>query len=57
MLGTAGVPNLLNTVVLAVADGLFGLDGSEREDELFISHPIPPTLPFPDPSNPYGVCM
>ena len=28
--------HLLNIVVLAVADGLFGLYGSERWDELFI---------------------
>ena len=33
--------HLLNTVVLAVADGLFGLCGSERLDELFISTPFP----------------
>ena len=29
-------PNLPNIVGLAVADGLFGLYGSERMDELFI---------------------
>ena len=29
-------PHLLNVVVLAVADGLFGLCGSERRDELVI---------------------
>ena len=49
LLGTGGVPtDLLNVVVLAVADGLFGLDGSERWDELLIatrSHPPP----FPRP--------
>ena len=32
-------PHLLNTVVLAMADGLFGLCGSERFDELFLSLP------------------
>ena len=41
-------PHLLNTVALAVADGLFGLFGSEPWDELFIGTrpPIPhPTFP------------
>ena len=32
---------LLNSVVLAVADGRFGLSGSERADELFVPHPHP----------------
>ena len=35
-------PHLLTIVVLAVADGLFGLCGSDRFHELFIS--TPPTL-------------
>ena len=39
-------PHLLNVVVLAVADGLFGLYGSECADELFISTQ---PLPFPRP--------
>ena len=39
-------PHLLNVVVLAVADGLFGLHGSECRDELFIGT-LPP--PFPRP--------
>ena len=34
-------PHLLNIVVLAVADGLFGLCGSERLDKLFMSSPYP----------------
>ena len=29
-------PHLISIVVLAVADGVFGLYGSERKDELFI---------------------
>ena len=33
---------LLNVVVVAVADGHFGLCGSERADELFTSPPPPP---------------
>ena len=39
-------PHLLNTVVLAVADGLFALCGSEHRSELFIGirHPRPPSL-------------
>ena len=45
--------HLLNTVVLAVADGLFGLCGSERLDELFISTRSPP---FFIPNKPYGFC-
>ena len=36
-------PHLLNNVVLALDDGLFGLYGSERTDELFIGT-LPPTL-------------
>ena len=47
---TGGVPRLLNTVVLAMTDGLFRLCGLECFDELFIStphpHPPPPS-PFP----------
>ena len=35
-------PNLLNIVVLAVADSLLSLCGLERVDELFISSPPPP---------------
>ena len=38
-------PHLLNTVVLVVADGLFGLYGSERRDELFIGPPPPVSNP------------
>ena len=44
---TGGVPRLLNTVVLAMADGLFGLYGSERADELFTSSPHPHPHPAP----------
>ena len=36
--------HVLNIVELAVADGLFGLYGSERANELFMSSPIPPSL-------------
>ena len=40
MLGTGRVdPHLLNTVVLAVADGLFGLSGSELWDALLTGVP------------------
>ena len=52
-------PHLLNIVVPAVADGLFGLCGSERFHQRFIStlpHPTPPPLPFPVPDKPYGFC-
>ena len=35
-------PHLLNIIVLAVADGLFGLYGSEHRDEL-PDTPHPPT--------------
>ena len=46
LLSTGGVPNSLpSVVVLAVADGLFGLCGSERADELFMSSPLPPLSP------------
>ena len=46
LLSTGGVPNSLpSVVVLAVADGLFGLCGSERADELFISSCPPPLSP------------
>ena len=50
LLPAGGVP-LFNTVVLAVADGLFGLCGSERLDELFIGtrFPLPSLPPFPRP--------
>ena len=52
-------PHLLNIVVLVVADALFGLCGSERVDELFISTrpPTPdPRLPlFPVPNKTYGL--
>ena len=34
--------HLLNVVVLAVADGLFSLYGSERVDQLLIGTPSPP---------------
>ena len=44
------VPHLLNVVVLARADGLFGLCGSERLDELFIfTSPVPPCVPTSPP--------
>ena len=43
LLRTGGVPTSLTFIVLAVADGLFGLYGSERRDELFISTRPPPT--------------
>ena len=38
--------HLLN-IILAVADCLFGLYGSERADKLFMSPPPPSPLPFP----------
>ena len=45
-------PHLLNTVFfLALADGLFGLCGSERADELF-TPPPPPVSPPPSPPPP-----
>ena len=55
-----GVPS----VVLTMADGLFGLYGSECADELLIgtrSPPPPPPLrtpltPFPVPNTPCGFC-
>ena len=58
LLGIGGVPMLLLNIVLslAVADGLFGLCGSERLDELFISTPPPSPLSFPVPNKPYGFC-
>ena len=53
-------PHLLHSVVLAVADGLFGLCESVSLDELFISTrpPPPPLRPTPiSPTNkPYGFC-
>ena len=56
LLRIGGVPtSLINTVVLAVADGLFGLYGSERLEELFISTRSPPS-PFTVPNKPYGFC-
>ena len=40
-------PHLLNVVVLAVADGLFGLHGSERKDELLTgTRPLPVPRPL-----------
>ena len=46
LLSTGAVPNFLpSVVVLVVADGLFGLCGSERADELFISSRPPPLSP------------
>ena len=50
---TDGVPTSPDTVVPVVADGLFGLCGSEHLDELFI-----PTwsLPFPVLNKSYGFC-
>ena len=52
-LHTGRVPtDLLNIVVLVVADGLSGLCRSERLDELFLSTRPDPTLPpspFPRP--------
>ena len=39
-------PHLLNIVVLAVADALFGLYRSERADALFRSLPSTPPPPF-----------
>ena len=56
LLGTGGVPTSL-TLVLAVADGLFGLCGSERTDELFIGTlpPTPTPYPFPVTNKPYGL--
>ena len=46
LLGTGGVPTSLTSIVLALADGLFGLFGSERADELFMP-PHPSSLPTP----------
>ena len=40
-------PRFLNTVVLAMADGLFGLCGWERADELSAGSAFPPLLPSP----------
>ena len=51
-------PILLSIVVPAVADGLFGLRGSERADELFTPsphHTRPPPL-FSVPNKLYGFC-
>ena len=45
LLRTGGGPHLLKIIVLTVTDGLFGLYGSERVDELFISTPPTPS-PF-----------
>ena len=45
-----GVPASLTLFFLAVADGLFGLCGSECLDELFISTRFPPPPPPPPPS-------
>ena len=47
-----GVPN----VVLAMADGLFGLYWSECADELLIGTPRTPLTPFPLPNTPCGFC-
>ena len=41
LFGTGGVPTSLTFIVLAVADGLFGLYGSERREELFTGAPYP----------------
>ena len=54
-------PHLLNIVLLAVADGLFGLYGSERWDELLTGTRLPtpltpPPFPSPVPDKPYGLC-
>ena len=56
LLGTGGGPHLLDIVVLAMADGLFGLYGLERRDELLTGTP---PLPFPlflVPDKPYSFC-
>ena len=42
---TGGVPTF-SIVVLAVADGLFRLCGSERADELLVFSPPPPPFPL-----------
>ena len=44
-------PTSLTLTVLAVADGLFGLSGSESKDGLFIGT-LPPPPPYPVPSKP-----
>ena len=44
-------PHLLNFVVLAVADGLWGLYGSQRRDELLVCSRSPL---FPIPNKPCG---
>ena len=60
LLRTGGVPpppHLLNIVVLVAADGLFGLCGSERWDELLIGTPPPHThthTPLSVPDKPDG---
>ena len=50
----------LNIVVLTVANGLLGLCGSERADELFTfcpsPPPPPPPPPFPVPNKPPRFC-
>ena len=43
-------PHLLNTVIPTVADGLFGLYGSESADELFTCSSQPPNPPPLSPS-------
>ena len=48
LLGTGEVTTTLPSVVLAVADDLFRLYGSERRDELFIAHALEHSL-FPRP--------
>ena len=50
---TGVVPKSLTFIVMAVANGLFGLYRSERADESFISTPSPP---FHVHSKPYGFC-
>ena len=45
--------NCVSVVVLAVADGPFGLCGSERGGAI---HLYPTPSPFPFPNKPYGLC-
>ena len=49
-------PHLLNTVVLVMDDGLFGLCESGHADELFTCRLPPPPPPPPVPNKLHGFC-